>query len=201
MLRTKWELAGVFRIEKISVVLPGRLFTISHMKKGVSVYNLCVFSALRIKLGKKRNEKDACDLYSTSNKSHNLNNREIKNRVYRKRQTWDSRICFFEKVSTQVRIVQNNFGLSRRRKTTKFSWETENSEGKMKNKHCHMVISPVRRKRNSNLSSNIAQKKTENTIRYTTLHNYTCSFKCCVYFMSGTCHNRFFVASGVYITI
>ena len=39
------------------------------------------------------------------------NNREVKNRVYGKRQKRDSRLCFLEKTTTWMRIVQNNSGL------------------------------------------------------------------------------------------
>ena len=48
-----------------------------------------------------------------------------------------------------MRIVQNNSGLWCQRKTTKFRLENENSEPQMWDKHGHVVISAVCRKRNS----------------------------------------------------
>ena len=78
-----------------------------------------------------------------------VNNREVENRVYSKRQTCDSRLCFLEKTSTQTRIVQNNSGFWCQRKTTQFLLENENSEPQMWDKHGHVVISAVCRKRTS----------------------------------------------------
>ena len=48
-----------------------------------------------------------------------------------------------------MRIVQNNSGLWCKHKTTQFCLENENSESQIWDKHVHVVISAVCRKRNS----------------------------------------------------
>ena len=48
-----------------------------------------------------------------------------------------------------MRIVQNNSGLWCQSKTTQLRLENENSEPQMWDKHGHVVISAVCRKRNS----------------------------------------------------
>ena len=89
------------------------------------------------------------------------NNREVKNRVYGKRQKRDSRLCFLEKTTTWMRLVQNNSGRWCQRKTTQFRLQNENSEPQMWTKQGHLVISAVCRKRNSfkNLSNNSKTKQ------------------------------------------
>ena len=48
-----------------------------------------------------------------------------------------------------MRIAKNNSGFWCQRKTTQFRLENENSDSQMWDKHGHVVISAVCRKRNS----------------------------------------------------
>ena len=73
----------------------------------------------------KPNSSQAVPLHSTTFIGVN---KEIKHHVYDKRQTWDSHVCFLEKMSTKMKKVQYNFDLWWERKVAQFFWETENSE-------------------------------------------------------------------------
>ena len=75
-----------------------------------------ISTKIKIKINKQTNKK-VIDI------------REIYNRVYGKRQTWDSRLCFLEKISTEMRIVQNNSVLWWQRKTTQFTEKLKTARG------------------------------------------------------------------------
>ena len=70
-------------------------------------------------------------------------NREIKTRVYGKRQTSDSRLRFLKINNTYTKMVQNNCHVYGQHKTTYHLLETANGKRQTRKNHGHVVTSAV----------------------------------------------------------
>ena len=73
------------------------------------------------------------------------NNREIKIRVYGKRQTSDSSLRFLKISNRYTKIVHNNSHVYGLHETTYFHSETANDKRQMRRNHGHVVTSAVSR--------------------------------------------------------